>query len=99
MGKFLAWLDAVFGGSAEGGAAKAATQAVLVNPNLDEKLKHAAYRLDAIRRYIEQSEGVPAGRMREFFAETVAHADTLFRAGKIDRGEHDAIIDVMHSSR
>jgi hypothetical protein len=78
-------------------AAKA--QPIVVNPDEDRRLVQAAYRLDAIRRHIEQARYVPPQRMREFFGETVAQADTLMRAGRIDEATRDATIAFVAERR
>ena len=78
-------------------AAKA--QPVVVNPDEDRKLVQAAYRIDAIRRHIQQSRYVTPSRMREFFGETVGHADALLRAGRIDEETREAMIAFVAERR
>ena len=74
-------------------------QPVIVNPNEDRKLVQAAYRIDAIRRHIEQARVIAPSRMREFFRETVGHADALLGAGRIDEATRDAMVAFVAERR
>jgi len=96
MAGFLDWLARL--ASAVSGPPKASrvrAQPIAINPGDCARLKQAAYRVDAIRRHIEQSKKISPRRRREFFVETVAHADMLLRAGQIDEAAHDAMIDFV----
>jgi hypothetical protein len=73
-------------------AAPVTVQPIVVNPGSQDRLAIAEYRVDAIRRYLEQKEHVSAQKLRELFAETVLHADALLKAGRIDAPTHDEII-------
>lgn len=58
-----------------------------------ERIRQGLYRLDAIKRYLEQAGPITEKKRREFFVETVARADFLYQAGAIDKEQHDAFIE------
>lgn len=70
-------------------------QPIVLSPSEEERIAQAVYRLDAIKRYIEQTPKISIKKRREFLVETINHADMLFRAGRLDETQHDATIDVV----
>lgn len=71
-------------------------QPMLVNPDDNERVKIAFYRLDAIRRHREQrmSEGreISATRAREFREEARELAAFLLREGRITPAQRDLFL-------
>jgi hypothetical protein len=58
-----------------------------------EKIAHAKYRLDAIKRHMEQNAGqVTNAHRAEFKAEIREHAHTLVVAGVIDDDQAAALV-------
>lgn len=70
-----------------GGHQVVVTQPIVINPTYDEKAKIAFYRLDAIRRYLEQTEDVAEAKMREFVLEARAHVGFLHSSGLVSDDE------------
>lgn len=67
------------------------TQPIAVNLTGNAKLDHAAYRLDAIRRYIEQTESVAAGKCEEFLNEIRELGTLLKREGRLTEAQFAAL--------
>lgn len=63
------------------------------NESEHERIRQGLYRLDAIKRYLEQAGPIPEAKRREFLVETVARTDYLYQAGAIDKEQHDAFIE------
>lgn len=100
MGKFREWFKRVVIGEAPSDEGVVLTgmraQPIVINPNDMQRFQLAAYRINAIKRHIEQYENITAQRMREFFTETVAHADVLLKAERIGVKEYDSIVNFVH---
>lgn len=72
---------------------------IVVNPNASQRLSNAAYRVDAIRRYIEQTDYIPAEKMRQLYAEMVEHVSFMFKEGQIDLFHHDRMIALVADAK
>lgn len=72
---------------------------IVVHADAAERVRLAYYRVDAIRRHLEQHEKIAADRLREFFVETVAQADILLNAKAITPEQHDAAIAFVQARR
>jgi hypothetical protein len=76
------------------GAMRAAP--MVLNPDNDDRVRISLYRLDAIRRHIEQAtKPISPQRMREFREETEDRARALLRAGKISQYQHDEALALV----
>lgn len=94
------WIKRLFGPEPEPPATpQMVAQPIILNAKEEEQLNNARYRLDAIRRYIEQTPKISPRKRREFLTETIAHADLLFRSGKIDEAQHDQLINAALDQR
>lgn len=82
-----------------GAPAGVKTKPIVINPNASQRLSNAAYRVDAIRRYIEQTEHIPAEKMRQLYAEMVEHVNLLFKEGQTDLFHHDAMIKLVEDAK
>lgn len=56
------------------------TLPLIVNSGIEERVKHAAYRVNAIARHLEQNSFYDAQRVEEFSTELMEHMATLNRA-------------------
>lgn len=93
MGKFWNWLNGV--GDPLEAEGITAQPPVITQGGLqyEAKILHAKYRLDAIKRTVDQSEGkLSAKHLEEFRAEIRDHAHTLASAGIITDDEAAAIV-------
>lgn len=88
-------LKRFFGKAETAQAPQMVAQPIVLSPSEEERFAQAVYRLDAIKRYIEQTPKISIRKRREFLVETINHADMLFRAGRLDETQHDAAIDVV----
>lgn len=94
----LEWIKRLFGPEPEP-APQIITRPIVLNAQEEEQINNAYYRLDAIRRYIEQTAVISTRKRREFLTETIAHADLLFRRGRIDETQHDELINTAIADR
>lgn len=94
------WIKRLFGPEPEAPSApQMVAQPIILNASEEHAISHARYRLDAIRRYNEQTAKISVKKRREFLVESIAHAELLFRAGKIDEPEHDRLINAALDQR
>lgn len=63
------------------------------NESEHERIRQGLYRLDAIKRYLEQAGPIPERKRREFLVETVTRTDYLYQAGAINKQQHDEFIE------
>lgn len=72
---------------------KTVAQPIVINPGDKEKIAHARYRLDAIKRHVEQNAPVLPSRKEEFRREARMHVASLYGAGEMSAEEHDGIFE------
>lgn len=65
------------------------------NPNDDQKIESAKYRLGAVKRYIEQTPDVPDWKMKEFRTEVRGLALDMMKAGQFTEDDHDAALRMV----
>jgi hypothetical protein len=97
MGKFGSWFKRVIiGEPPEDAGTGMIAQPIVINPNDVVLFQLSVSRINAIKNHIEQAEHVSAERMREFFTETVKHADILLKAERIGIKEYDSVVNFIH---
>jgi hypothetical protein len=73
------------------------TNPIQVNPSDMVRVDHAKYRLDAINRYLDQTEVIARSKIQEFLAEARGLGIMLLNASVITEEEYEATIAKIKS--
>lgn len=74
-------------------------QPIVINADAPQRIQNAAYRVDHVRRYLEQSSYIPPDKMRILYAEMVENVNLLYTYKQFDLAHHDRMIALVSDAR